>query len=554
MNYTFGAPWCLYEARYGTPHYRVAWAESDTSWQPESLRFALALPPPDAPPPSAAFPAFSELPVELQDLIFDATASSQAPVRQLLFALTCRRFWRLFGGLALPGAALTLELCREPNALALVQWACSWGAVLHSESLVVAAARNDERLVDFLIVEQKIPLQVLRCALEVACYTGNKAILQRLRLANAPLRAEATVAAAFGGHVDVLSWLTDVWCPISASLTEVAAYGGHVEVLEWAHARGQQLDELLYSTAVRAGHIHVLRWLEQAGLLMPHPPYIVPNAIKSGDLAMVRYVWRDHMHSSLNAPTILYFVGQSDSLDMLRFFYERGCCPDMETAIAFARKGNLDALKWLRYTALSKDAWTQEALREMADIAADSGRVDLLEWLRTEFELNYSESPSLLERAARFAMMDTVAYFRSLRAPWSCNVARLVAAAGTLSDMRRLRALGCPLDTSFMAACAFHGKLAALEWAHHLGTPIDAEACVAAAASGKLGALQWLREHGCPWDTRVFEVSKHRHCHVYAYALQHGCADEMRAEPAELNANIFSELQLDFSADEDEDA
>jgi len=57
------------------------------------------------------------------------------------------------------------------------------------------------------------------------------------------LELSCALAAASGGHVQVLKWMKEVGCPVDPKICTEAMRNGHVEVVLWALQNGCKPDE-----------------------------------------------------------------------------------------------------------------------------------------------------------------------------------------------------------------------------------------------------------------------------------------------------------------------
>ncbi|AVK75077.1 Ankyrin repeat domain containing protein [Pandoravirus quercus] len=175
---------------------------------------------------------------------------------------------------------------------------------------------------------------------------------------------------ARSGRIATLKWAHAEGCPLDSRMCVAAASGGHVEVLDWArHTLGWRVygpfggkygdhhysydasqplaskkwvdtDECAHAAAA-AGHTHVLEWL---------------RGQKRGLHASVCDTAAEH--------------GQIDTIRWLRLF---GCPWDWDTCAAAARGNQLATLQWLR---ANKCPWNHKTHRA----AVERGHTAIVEW------------------------------------------------------------------------------------------------------------------------------------------------------------------------------
>ncbi|QBZ81254.1 ankyrin repeat domain containing protein [Pandoravirus celtis] len=177
-------------------------------------------------------------------------------------------------------------------------------------------------------------------------------------------------ALARSGRIATLKWAHAEGCHLDSRMCVAAASGGHVEVLDWArHTLGWRVygpfggkygdhhysydasqplaskkwvdtDECAHAAAA-AGHTHVLEWL---------------RGQKRGLHASVCDTAAEH--------------GQIDTIRWLRLF---GCPWDWDTCAAAARGNQLATLQWLR---ANKCPWNHKTHRA----AVERGHTAIVEW------------------------------------------------------------------------------------------------------------------------------------------------------------------------------
>ena len=98
------------------------------------------------------------------------------------------------------------------------------------------------------------------------------------------------------------------------------------------------------------------------------------------------------------------------------------------------------------------------------------------------------------------------------------------ARSGQLTELKALRADGCPWDRDTCSAAALGGHLQVLQWPRANGCPWDAKTCASAAEGGHLKVLLWARANGCPWDKGTCEWAAHGgHLELLQWGRANGC-------------------------------
>jgi len=99
-----------------------------------------------------------------------------------------------------------------------------------------------------------------------AARDGNLVVLELLYNTGCPLRgAVSMVAAAAGGHLDVMRWLRKRGCMFDlswyAKSSDFAVKGGHLEVIKWLHESGGAFDTDSSRRAAFYGKLDILKFL-----------------------------------------------------------------------------------------------------------------------------------------------------------------------------------------------------------------------------------------------------------------------------------------------------
>ncbi|QDZ23487.1 hypothetical protein HOP50_10g60260 [Chloropicon primus] len=120
----------------------------------------------------------------------------------------------------------------------------------------------------------------------LAAFQGSKKVMKWLASQGIPLdiyREDyvivATVAAAGGGHIDVLEWLRSGGCEFDDCTCAAAARGGHLHILQWLRSHcGTPWDKWTCSWAAQGGHLEVLQWARRQDPPCPWDPNICISA------------------------------------------------------------------------------------------------------------------------------------------------------------------------------------------------------------------------------------------------------------------------------------
>ncbi len=190
--------------------------------------------------------------------------------------IVCKRWWKILGPQTcikdyfltsvelLRWSEMTINDCTMRSAaknghLAALQYMCRRHPCAFSSSLSNAAAMGGHLHILQWLSKIDYGWHEFICA--SAAYGGQLSLLQSLRLWGYRW-AHTSGCAAEGGHLDVLQWAVDNGCPLDCDVCTRAAKGGHIKILEWLKSRGCVLNEYASEEAVKAGHLEVLKWLK----------------------------------------------------------------------------------------------------------------------------------------------------------------------------------------------------------------------------------------------------------------------------------------------------
>ena len=140
------------------------------------------------------------------------------------------------------------------------------------------------------------------------------------------------LAAALGGHLDVLLWALANGCPWDASTCTFAAKDGHLKVLQWARVNGCPWDGGTCAGAAQRGHLEVLQWARA-------------NGCPWGGL---QQSWEIGTCSG---------AAQGGHLEVLQWARENGCPWDWKTCAFAASCGQLE-VQWARANGCPWDGYT----------------------------------------------------------------------------------------------------------------------------------------------------------------------------------------------------
>jgi len=297
--------------------------------------------------------------------------------------------------------------------------------------------------------------------------------------------------AAAHGYTDTLQWLKDNRCPMYRTSSFIyigAARLGQLEAIKWLRNEGCKWDRSAYTFAAMGGHLNVMKYLRSQRC--PWSEDACFEAVGGGHLHVLRWAY----DSGLRFPLF------SNQLSMIA-----------------AREGYMDILEWLLEVRVPIGPPTWKA-------ATARGRLEVLQWLQ-DHNIPRPEGESLCNIAARSGRINVLEWARAQGMPWNESTCIEAAAEGELETLKYLRRGGCPWNEESCSWAAFHGDVRILQWLRSQEPPCpwDEGSCQAAAAGGNLECLQWMRREGCPWDACVcYAAAEEGHLDLLKWSKSHG--------------------------------
>ncbi len=294
------------------------------------------------------------------------------------------------------------------------------------------------------------------------------------------------ISAAGAGNLPLLQWLRDQQCPMSDSVVLGAAleHAQGLEVADWlldeavcplpADRRyGDDSWKLLCGCAAASGSVAKLRWLAARA---GGPLHVSAGevAAECGRLGALQYL---HADGALVLSRHMFCLAAgSGRLELLAWLRGQGCPMDWAAYLVAADYGHMAALRWL----------AQEARCSGLD------NPDLVETLLHVWGTAGLGARGLAEGGAPEAGWDAAG--AGAVAEGGCG-----SSSSTLEVIRFLVESGCPLvDDKLLDNAAALGDLGLVQYLHEQGMSFGEDAMIRAAGSGCEALVEWLvREQGC---------------------------------------------------------
>lgn len=270
--------------------------------------------------------------------------------------------------------------------------------------------------------------------------------------------ATALVAAAAGGHVEVMRWMiNEGGCPVDGAATCVAAAAaGQTTALRVARRELRcEWGAEVATAAAAGGHLGTLRWARRAGCPW-HVPAVACAAAAGGHVGVLRWVLRGRrrlkrMEAELG--TVAAAAAEAGRVDVLGYLFRMAggprACASKYVMDCAARGGHVASLAWLRRKGAPFDAYTSA-------YAAGAGRLDALRWLR---RAGCEWTALTAARAANGEHFEVLRWAREDGCEWDERVALRLVAAGRMDILAWALEAGCPLPGDVRGAMELIGHM-----------------------------------------------------------------------------------------------
>ena len=219
----------------------------------------------------------------------------------------------------------------DPNVLKEEGESLAGGAPASHDSELVTEIRRLTKKVPWLVMQPALTPPLARDAMCVAAASGghlNVLVWLRENRVDPLSRPGTPQSAALNGRIETLEWLRDNGVTLTSDLCPFAARGGHIETLEWLLNNGcPPTISACCEEAAGRGHVEVLKWLRERAC--PLSEACCAQAALKGDLAMLQEL------RAMGCPwdkSACYTAVVGDHLDVFLWLREQRCPPDVSMA------------------------------------------------------------------------------------------------------------------------------------------------------------------------------------------------------------------------------
>lgn len=326
----------------------------------------------------------------------------------------------------------------------------------------------------------------------IAAETGHFEMLPWLHEQNFPFDEEVFTFVAATGRLDLLQWLYTIKAPLGEGAYAATATNGHLECLQWLVTKQSPEDywERITLEAAFHGHLELLKWSHKAGA--PLNSWVCAHAAKGGHL------------------------------DILKWAYEAGAPLDDQAVVYAAYAGHIDILNWLVKQGMSLKN------PEACEYAAQEGHLETLQWLH---ESGAEWNTNTIDAAVQNDRFDCFKYAIDNGCPHTNGTIASIAQTCNGDMLKYLYAardnIVLSLDVSNIVVT--RGYLEIAKWLHENGGIFNEQTCERAARGDHVQCLEWLRSIGTPWNEKVCDVAMHNESfNCFKYAIENGAPLNIR--------------------------
>lgn len=188
----------------------------------------------------------------------------------------------------------------------------------------------------------------------------------------------------------------------------------------------------------------------------------------------------------------------------------------IEIAKAAVQGGHTKILDWILHDDKNRILFTKTAVYDLADLAAQHNRVDILNWLENNFSIIPISEEDILDfvhiamPAFEMNHLDVIKFLIKkcpdsfLKMGTLRTLYEFAAGFGRVEFLEYFRAIRLPEPSNYLAEAAYKGKVEVLNWAYERNPEsIKSLFLRVASGNGHLNVLEWALNKNIPLDNRV---------------------------------------------------
>lgn len=317
---------------------------------------------------------------------------------------------------------------------------------------------------------------------------------------------ETVCKAACEGRIDVLTFMEKYcelddgrhWVP-DVGQCLAAAMGGQIAVLEWLSGRTYLDESSICHAAAEANQLETLRWLQTScDPACPCDEETMRVAAANGHLGILKYLRSLEPACAWSAAVCT--AAAANSAECLKWLRQQGCPWDAMCFSMVARQGELSLLQWMH----AQDSSCPMDSPYVMAAAAWGNRLETMKWIRMQ-DIHAPWDESCTQHAVYHRNLAMLRWLRqqSPPCPWDNSQHNsCVFKASFHRDPESLELLQvmlqdhCPWRPECTPILAGSGNMATLQWLHGTGYSLSPRCLESAARAGQTHLLGWLLSVG----------------------------------------------------------
>ena len=173
------------------------------------------------------------------------------------------------------------------------------------------------------------------CAI-AAAKGGHRNVLKWMKKQGCDWHIKIFAAAANGGHLELLKWLKENGCPSPKNICSKAVC--HPEVMRWLITQGHIVNQQTSRCAVKHGLLDLLSWLQSMGCVSPAREEICDLLAENGHLSALiklKEYWTERTFAA---------AAKGGHLEILLHLTDNGCPWNANISQKAAKNGQLEIL------------------------------------------------------------------------------------------------------------------------------------------------------------------------------------------------------------------
>lgn len=241
-----------------------------------------------------------------------------------------------------PMGLLIMNVAIKTGNIETIKWLLKNGCEPSFTGFCEAIRYNHYHLLEFLKREQFI---LTTYCVEAAAREKNTKIIEWLFKNNCPLDVDRFGYTGLSENLDITELLYKAGFKLTESVFQTALYEGDIKTIKWLFEKECPCNkETALEYAATSGNFEVFKYI--ADMEFPIPDSILSDAIRGGNLKMIKYVYENY-DVVLDDDAIHRSIMYSNNIDIIKWIYSI-----VNTRISVGRimetgAYDFESLKWL---------------------------------------------------------------------------------------------------------------------------------------------------------------------------------------------------------------